>query len=85
MAHNQLMTDLEHVIASTALVDTHEHLGDEARYRAATPDILTCLFDGYTVADLVSAYSRVLRQSVSAPDEPLATFTQQPLTLELDR
>ncbi|HET6209456.1 MAG TPA: condensation domain-containing protein, partial [Jatrophihabitans sp.] len=42
-------------------------------------------FSGHAVADLVSAYSRVLRQSVSAPDEPLATFTQQPLTLELDR
>lgn len=49
------MNDLAHVIASTALVDTHEHLGDEAPYRAATPDILACLFDGYTVADLVSA------------------------------
>jgi uncharacterized protein YbdZ (MbtH family)/acyl carrier protein len=42
-------------------------------------------FSGHAVADLVSAYSRVLRQAVSAPDEPLATFTQQPLTLELDR
>ena len=42
-------------------------------------------FSGHAVADLVSAYSRVLRQSVAAPDEPLANLIREPLTLELDR
>ena len=38
-------------------------------------------FSGHAIADLVSAYSRVLRQSVSAPDN----LIHEPLTLELDR
>lgn len=49
------MTDLEHFIQTTSLVDTHEHLNDEASFLETGPDILQSIFDHYTLADLASA------------------------------
>jgi uncharacterized protein len=49
------MTDLEHFIQTTPLVDTHEHLNDETAFVETGPDILQSVFDHYTFADLLSA------------------------------
>ena len=49
------MTDLEHHIQTTALMDTHEHLNKESDFVEHGPDILQSLFDHYTTHDLVSA------------------------------
>jgi uncharacterized protein len=49
------MTELEHFIQTTPLVDTHEHLNDEATFVETGPDILQSIFDHYTFADLLSA------------------------------
>ena len=49
------MTELEHFIQTTPLVDTHEHLNDEATFVETGPDILQSVFDHYTFADLLSA------------------------------
>lgn len=49
------MTDLELHIQSTPMVDTHEHLRKEIEFVGGGPDILSSLFDWYTVADLVAA------------------------------
>ena len=49
------MTDLEHHIQTTAMMDTHEHLNKESAFVTQGPDILQSLFDHYTTHDLVSA------------------------------
>jgi uncharacterized protein len=49
------MTELEHFIQTTPLVDTHEHLNNEAAFVETGPDILQSVFDHYTFADLLSA------------------------------
>lgn len=46
---------LSEVIQTTALCDTHEHLGKEDDFVQAGPDILQSLFDNYVRADLVTA------------------------------
>jgi uncharacterized protein len=45
-------TDLEQVIGSLALVDTHEHLLPEAQWSGDRPDILRDLFLNYVESDL---------------------------------
>jgi uncharacterized protein len=49
------MTELERVIQSTPLANTHDHLGREEVYLANPPDILQELFNHYTSQDLISA------------------------------
>ncbi len=49
------MTDLAQHIQATRLIDTHEHLRDEATYLAHGPDVLQDLFSHYLQGDLVVA------------------------------
>jgi hypothetical protein len=49
------MTDLAQHIQATPLMDTHEHLRDEAAYVENGPDILQDLFDNYVAHDLRTA------------------------------
>ena len=49
------MNDLAQHIATTRLIDTHEHLRDEHEYVEQGPDILRALFGNYITADLVVA------------------------------
>lgn len=49
------MTELEHYIRTTSMVDTHEHLRSERDFVERGPDILNTLFDWYIAADLISA------------------------------
>ena len=49
------MTDLEHHIQTTPMMDTHEHLSKEVQFVEQGPDILQSLFDHYTTHDLRSA------------------------------
>ncbi len=48
-------TDLQHFIAETSLIDTHEHLRKEREWVEDGPDILQDLFGNYIPADLLSA------------------------------
>lgn len=47
--------DLAHHVATTRLIDTHEHLRSEREYVEQGPDILQALFGNYVTADLVVA------------------------------
>jgi predicted TIM-barrel fold metal-dependent hydrolase len=58
------MTELEHHIQTTPLMDTHEHLNKEPLYVAQGPDILQSLFDHYVTHDLISAGAT--REAVTA-------------------
>jgi predicted TIM-barrel fold metal-dependent hydrolase len=49
------MTDLERLIVTTPLIDTHEHLRKEAEYVENGPDVLTDIFDNYLISDLAVA------------------------------
>jgi len=49
------MTDLEHIIQTTPMIDSHEHLRSEAAFVNDGPDILQDLFGHYVTADLVVA------------------------------
>ncbi len=49
------MNDLAQHIATTRLIDTHEHLRGEQEYVEQGPDILRALFGNYITADLVVA------------------------------
>jgi uncharacterized protein len=49
------MTELAYLIQTTPMVDTHEHLNNEAVFVSSGPDILNSVFDHYLVSDLVSA------------------------------
>lgn len=49
------MTDLQHHIWSTPLVDTHEHQSREEEYLRTPVDVLVELFENYVSADLVVA------------------------------
>jgi hypothetical protein len=49
------MTDLAHHIEVTPLMDTHEHVRDEAAYVENGPDVLQDLFDNYVAHDLRTA------------------------------
>lgn len=49
------MTDLQHHIWTTPLVDTHEHQLIEEEYLRTPADVLVELFDNYVTADLVVA------------------------------
>lgn len=49
------MTDLAAFVASTPMVDTHEHMRTETAYLEDAPDILQCLFNNYAANDLISA------------------------------
>lgn len=50
-----MASELAHIIQTTPLCDTHEHLHGEAHYTTHPPDILQSLFDNYVTADLVVA------------------------------
>jgi hypothetical protein len=50
-----MTTDLQHFIAETPLIDTHEHLRKEHDWVEEGPDILQDLFGNYIPADLLSA------------------------------
>jgi hypothetical protein len=49
------MTELESFIASTPMMDTHEHMMTEQAFVEDGPDILQCLFSNYAQNDLISA------------------------------
>jgi hypothetical protein len=49
------MTELAAFIASTPMVDTHEHMVKERAYLEDGPDILQCLFSNYAQNDLIAA------------------------------
>ena len=71
------MTDLEHLIEDAPLIDTHEHLWDEATYTGAGPDVLRDLFDNYVAADLVvaGAPEEAVRRLLDASDpDPAGRF-----------
>lgn len=53
------MNDLAQHIATTRLIDTHEHLRGEQEYVEQGPDILQALFGNYVTADLVVAGAAV--------------------------
>jgi hypothetical protein len=48
-------SELAHHIATTRLIDTHEHLRSEAEHVESGPDILQVLFANYVRADLIVA------------------------------
>jgi hypothetical protein len=48
-------TDLAAFIATSPLIDSHEHLRTERDWLAERPDVLRCLFDNYVLADLRTA------------------------------
>lgn len=48
-------SELAHHIATTKLIDTHEHLRSEAEHVESGPDILQVLFGDYVRADLIVA------------------------------
>ncbi|MEZ6192015.1 MAG: amidohydrolase family protein [Phycisphaerales bacterium] len=48
-------TDLAAFIATSPLIDSHEHLRTEHDWLSERPDVLRCLFDNYVLADLRTA------------------------------
>ncbi|GAB4455811.1 MAG: hypothetical protein OHK0029_12520 [Armatimonadaceae bacterium] len=68
------MTDLETVIHTTPLIDTHEHQVSEAAYLKKKPDILQALFGFYTEHDLrtAGASNEAIRQLMDPSNPDIA-------------